>query len=392
MIKKSLIYVPLVVMSLFNFGCSSIPGGAEPPPSFNYSFSDKLSLSDSEKNLVLTLLIQSEVERTPFEPTGNGRKMNHSLLVNDSLLSYFGLNSTFKHQFNVKGEQLITVDKSERHGQYSKDSDPYCLLCDDFGFSDYIEKLQANLSQRLESQLLDFYIHKSAYISISKDLNRIADNSIVDVVGLEGILPKVLVDKLNDGVKIYGFYKNPPRDYYYTLDLAKQNYNLQRKLKLGYQVKAKVERLHYRSKTKYFVYDQILNEGLDSVQLNISDMRFNYIPNSFSMSDKSMDVYVVGSKMHINNKTNEYLTINSVNTYYDESNTSNNDISLVVPPKSSGSVNIIDLENSGNAFVKVVTKDQKVPYGFSVSYSDSDLSKRLTLFKINNYSIQNYYN
>ena len=153
--------------------------------------------------------------------------------------------------------------------------------------------------------------------------------------------------------------------------------------------------------------DQItISEDVDEVvKIEIDSIYFDFIPSSFNLQNEELEFYVETSrrkyddrvllKSTFKNKTNSYITVNSVTGFFNKLMNSSlfdsyDNGSIKIPPMSAVSLNgdfgeVRKLYKDSK--MRVYDRAVKVEYGFSLQYTIPSKSKTIDLIEKNSITI-----
>jgi hypothetical protein len=365
-------------------GCSSM--GPVPLKPYKVAVNYNSIVSQYELETILSKTIALEHKSNKFTQNITGHYSSPSRLDSNTI-SYVGLNATFAHEFGIN-ENGLFYRNDVSNGSHGKDRgiEAYCVLCNDYGFTSYINKFQSNLVELFNKNVLTYSELKQKYQDKEVSFNKLDDPINVSVVDLTGILPSKVINKISEKITISKVVATLSVDAFMRgigPDL----------LKNGFQIRVEASPYsidRYRpSLDKYqekYSYD---GKPLNS-KIKIERVNYNYKPKTYAFNDNAISVRVKGGVIYIANKTNDFINIETLSCYYNQDIDTDKDINLHMPPKSHKSYISKCTNNVRDQYVFVSSKNQKVNYGFAVSYFIKSIDKRTTLFNTNDYSIDDF--
>lgn len=140
------------------FFITSISGCAvkmsQPPSSFSVEITETHNLPASEVELIFLEVFSETYKVKPFvKENYNGNPYYAGTAeVNSTTIKYSAMNADFGHHFYLRNGRVMRQDISEEQNGDGKGEAAYCMLCNDKGFTAYIEDFQYRLSQNLKKR------------------------------------------------------------------------------------------------------------------------------------------------------------------------------------------------------------------------------------------------
>lgn len=124
---------------------------AQPPSPLSFKLSVKNNLSQFEVDLIFKEVFSETYKVKPFvKQNYNGNPYyDKAAKVRGTTITYSAMNADFGHYFFLQNGVLVREDISEEQNGDLKGEKAYCMLCDDKGFTSYIEDFQVRLSKNL---------------------------------------------------------------------------------------------------------------------------------------------------------------------------------------------------------------------------------------------------
>lgn len=128
---------------------------AQPPSPLSFRLSMENNLSQFEVDLIFKEVFSETYKVKPFvKQNYNGNPYyDKAAKVRGTTITYSAMNADFGHYFFLQNGVLVREDISEEQNGDLKGEAAYCMLCDDKGFTSYIEDFQIRLSKNLEMRL-----------------------------------------------------------------------------------------------------------------------------------------------------------------------------------------------------------------------------------------------
>jgi len=384
------------IMAISFTGC-----GANIPQPYSAKVQNYSNITNSEKN---KLLLNSMKSIKKFYPDKRGRYSSPSKLRGDTI-SYYGLNATFAHKFTINNNsnEITRTDVSrETHGN-GKGADAYGALTDDFGFTDYINTYQVDLSNKFSNSLERYSQFKISYNKHKKNANIKKEEIRINFNDLTSILPKSILDEISkskitisNSSSAINLFLNGKQANVFTIT--------------SNAIKNAIDR--YKVNYKENSYSDSYDKFPSNITYEIDKVYFNYLPIKFITSDDNIDIEVKNNPLgsydsieyiKVYNKTKEFIEIDTIAGYYSENVTDNiiniKDMKRVkISPMSykifktgySYEYRINDYPSRLNRLLLVNDRNQKVNYGFSIGYKMINQNIIKNLYKVNQYSIKDF--
>lgn len=385
--KENKLKLSLLVLPLLITGCGVVPEKKIEKTSIN-KFNKKVELNGVSKyegeillnNYLLSLKLINTSKRPKANCTFQGKwSTNHimggsDLKVYDACYFLRGNYITRETSGTAKIKSLIWKNK------WSYDDIP---LSNEF--ISYVYGIDKSINN-------DFDTIVSDYAKFKKEFKKLEEKTKTNI--------KTLKPKIIDNTKILSksYLKNSfsynssianlrkPIRVYKDFNLS----NISELFKVSTSIdKKKKDRFDIKFKERFLRYD--LKGDNFRPTFIVDKVKFNYLPEYFFNKDKSISIEVNNKSMNIVNLTNNYINIESVSMYYNDNIKTIKNLNLKLPPQSvEKNYNISSLEHYNNKLIEVKSKNQKVNYGFAISYYNQDVDKRNTLYKTKNYTINSF--
>lgn len=308
-------------------------------------------------------------------------------------ISYEGLNAFYSYEFSLKNDQITMIDRSGfSKTRRDNPEEAYCGLCDDFGYIDYINQFQNLLSKEYQARLNWYGDFKAQYKSEEPEFKKKLSKVKVKVTDITSTLPKTVLKQIsqNQIVAQNHSFKSVAEHAIESLYLPDVNESVRNALTINARPKSnKIERftVHYSTDN----YKEYYKDTPNVVNYDIDNVQFDFMPTLYAMSDRTINVSVDGSTMTIENKTNNYLNIESVSAYYNQNIETFKPETLNLPPKAVKTYKLnTQAQRSIHRNVIVHSSNQTVDYGFAIAYFNQDINVRKTLFKTKDYSLNSF--
>ena len=382
-----------IVLSIGFTGC-----GANTPQPYNMKIQHFSNITDREKE---TLLSQNMKEIPIFHPNTRGRYSGTSK-IRGNIISYNGLNATFSHKFTIKHatNEIYRTDISrETHGK-GTGKDAYGTLTKDYGFSDYINNYQTKLSTKYNNSIKEYSKFKILYNKHKQNseskLKQI-NTSFKDSTGT--LKNKVLTNFSKN--KLYISSTNSVVQLFLNNKSA-NDFKISNSITLD-----KIDR--YKVNYKQISFQDSYDKFPTNITFEINKVYFNYLPTKYLANDTNIDIEVVNTPLQygsvksikIQNKTKEFIEIDTIAGYYGENVTDN-----IINIKDMKRVKIAPMSykifETGYSYkyrindypskklLLVDNKNQKINYGFSVGYKMVNQNIIKNVYKVNSYSIKDF--
>lgn len=371
---KTIITSSLAAIIVATFtGC--VMGGATPPLSYLQQMPHYDNIDSREKEKIVKAAFNKEVHIHPF-------KSNHPRFKNTKYgccsITFVGLNATYSHEFYLDDDDMLDrEDKSRLHHGNERGKAAYCTLCDDFGFSDYINDFQKKLGKTVSEYLNAYSKCKNAYIIANTKLQKKLDSIKPVINDKTAILPKNMLGHLKEAITKSKV--SSPLNVQNCIPRNKMTYyiNVAQKLSKMGRYSVVFDKTQFNGNT----------ESLPSeITFNVVSVKFNYLPEQFNFSDKNLAVEAQNGKLYFHNKTNSFLSIEGISSYFNGDITQDSNLKIMLSPKSKSNYALNRIYSS----VEVTSRDQQVEYGFAISYYNQDINKRNTLFNTKKLSIKDF--
>lgn len=126
------------------------------------------------------------------------------------------------------------------------------------------------------------------------------------------------------------------------------------------------------------------------IKLTILAKTFNNIYPSDQFSDQNISIYFDGKKIKLTNKTNYFVQIKNISTYYNN-NIDNQSYDIELPPKSYKEMFFSPYSIAAQSYYPNINaksaKNKNVSFGFAVKYRLVEMNTDKTLFKVNKYNV-----
>ncbi len=303
--------------------------------------------------------------------------------------------------------------------------------------SKFINNIQSNLSAEFLKQILDYkkfkkLFHEAAKLRVEKG-KQLKFTIIENTNILNNEIKKNLTDKTKISYQFYGVltaYENlviNPKNTYLGNSVSKsfdKFFHAPSDLEESLPIKAtayngantypiEYEDAPYKILDRYKIdYNKNTYKiGYHSFPKNtlfkVKHIYFDFIPKNYSASDVNIDIKVVNEqfyqnsrgrteikKLEIFNKSENFIEIKSIASYYDKQVNANiirDGIKIKIPPKSSKIIKTIFKHKTVyESWILLNNKNQKIKYGFSVEYKNTNVNTSNNLYKVNNYSISDF--
>ena len=374
-----------IILSVGLTGCASM-SPVQPLP-YSVKTDDNSFVTWNEKKAIFTKTLELKHKLNIFFPNKkHGKKYKFPSRLDYRTISYEGLNATFAHKFDLNSAgEIYRIDESSSTHSDQVGIDAYCALCDDYGFSNYINNFQSDLVESFNKHINKYAKFKKNYLLEKNNFNKKYNAIDISVVDMTGFLRPENIKMLKMGAKKESYVKelNINSLFYSDLDSLDSHFGI------------RVTPIHKLG--RYYVYYDNKHKWISSNQwkpsdnqIKVASIKFDYIPDMYSLNDSSIDVTVNDGVMSIVNKTNNFINIESLSAYYNQDIETQENINWKMPPKSKRQYSLNSFKYIHNKRVAVISKNQKVNFGFAVSYFNQYLDKRSTVFKTHGYSINNY--
>jgi hypothetical protein len=373
--------------------------GASTPEPFSMKVQNYSNVTNQEKN---TLIAHNMQTIKQFYPDRTGRYSSPSR-VRGNVISYHGLNATFSHRFivNSKTGYMERIDVSSASHGRDRGEDAYDSLTNDFGFTDYINKYQVTLGKKYATSLEKFSKYKKEYNHHKQEAEYKKEHLQVHFIDTTNILPKKVLAQLSNDEHFLSVQNTPMRLFLRGQDVSKA-FILKSYIKADTFGRYKVVYKQPRFEDVYTAFPSTIN-------YEITEVYFNYIPEKFTAHDSNIDVEVLNTPfgdetikyIKIQNNTKEFIELDTIAGYYGEDVTDNiiniEDLKRVkIAPMSykilktgfSYKYRVNDFPE--NKLLPVHSRNQKVPYGFSVGYKMINQNIIKNLYKVDTYTIQDF--
>lgn len=379
---KSLVKLSLsiLVVSGIMTGCGKLK-----QPEINKSFSfDKNNSTYKEQSNLLKAMIgekgyMSDEVGYQFIPYRRGYKgvpidvtallranfyiKNNSIFIEDNSSCY---KKECKFITNIQG--INNFYNSVRDKQYFLESN----------FTKYLDEYS------LKKDVINSWLVKVKNTKLNRKLKNTLglNNKILN--GLSENTNLTYVDKTNE--RIFVEFKNSSES---DLNKFLNNYKI---LKYNSGNSLHFKRFMARGYYNHEKYISILsnNKGI----VDTIDFYFNYIPSSFKVKNKYIDLDIKSNKYGsltaiVSNKTNQFIDLTSISTYYDGSIITL-PLKIKLPPKANTLESDIRIKipSDKKDYLKINKKNQKVNYGYALEYIKD--GKKANIYKTKDYSISSF--
>lgn len=427
--KLSLILMTGAISAVLSIGLTGCGIGNTPQP-YNYKMSKKYqSISDYEKQQLLNIVVNRN-SRLKYKSS------NGCISVTSIIWGYSTrYDDRMKNCFKVNNNHITRIDYSKCKTGYKTQK------CNYIGrkvenYSDFINKLQSNniLSNGLNNELINYQkfivlynkADKQRKDKISKVKTSLLDNTGVLSQSVFNKFNKFKTNSISTKSKIY-LYKSyiAPKDGENTVnqfarnilgDSFSENFDkvfndgtiLSNDFKVqSYVLKNEIGR--YKVNYKKTLFKENYDVFPTNIIFEIDKVYFNYLPSKYLAYDKNIDIEVINTALtrgsiksiKIQNKTKEFIEIDTIAGYYGENVTDNiiniKDMKRVkIAPMSykifktgySYKYRINDFPSK--KLLLVDNKNQKINYGFSVGYKMVNQNIIKNVYKVNSYSIKDF--
>lgn len=360
------------------------------------------SLSLEEKRMLLNRIIERKSFSTPYEYKYFGC-LNKTIYWNSGNRGW-KYSGTLNNCFNIYSNNTIVRSDYTDSRIYSKGgqiSDNYI---------EFINKFQLEIEKEFYEEVSKYKKYLTYFDEASLNREKLYTNVSVFLKDNTKVLPKKILKDFDKPTielpkknKIH-VYKNN----YFSVESAKdldEDFTIRSML-------SKKQIGRYRIKLKENYYEYPASKFPKNLALEIDKVFFSYIPKNFYFNDKNINVRVknvfkkvmldysyVGKddlkidSILIENKTNKFIEIDTIASYYGQNvddNILRSYVKLKIPPKSSKTISSSDINNSHDGFFLVDNKKDKVNYGFSVEYRIADKTLANNLYYTKKYSTNDF--
>jgi len=412
-----------VVLSIGIAGCGN------PPQPYDYKMSKKYqSISDYDKQQLLNIVVDRN-SRLKY-------KSSHGCI---SVTSIWGSSTRYddrmKNCFKISNNHIIRNDYSKCKTGYKAQK------CNYIGgkveeYTDFINKLQSGniLSDGLNNEITNYQKFITLYNEadkqrkdkIAKVKTSLLDNTKVLSKSAFNKFNKFKTNSISTKSKI-DLYKSyiAPKDGKNTVNQFARNIlgdsfseNFDKVFKDGkiisndfkvqsYILKNEIGR--YKVNYKKTSFKENYDNFPTNITFEINKVYFNYLPTKYLANDTNIDIEVVNTPLQygsvksikIQNKTKEFIEIDTIAGYYGENVTDN-----IINIKDMKRVKIAPMSykifETGYSYkyrindypskklLLVDNKNQKINYGFSVGYKMVNQNIIKNVYKVNSYSIKDF--
>jgi len=293
-------------------------------------------------------------------------------------------------------------------------------------FVKFINNVESKLYKEYEKQVHDYKKFKILFdkaVHLRKEKTERLSLSIVDKTNI--LDTKVLLNVQN-WIKVTKPHRPYSLQAYSTLvinpknvylgDTVTENFNeffqdpkdvseyLPIEASIPYKYRRSNTKSRYDLKYEEVVYKYPYNKFPKESSFKIKNVYFDYIPYNYyakndhisieviNNSNDGVDMYRNCQSFTILNTTNEFIEIESINLSYIngyKENILQKNKKIIIPPKDSRKIDM-QRQFKSHAYdrVQVISKNQKINYGFSIKYKINNQDK--TFYKTTQYSIADF--
>jgi len=411
----------LFLILLFFVACGN------PPEPYNANLANKYTdISNYEKNELLDNLITQYVFLSKYKSHNDG-----CIYCNNAwYLTYGGFKyiNHFKECFVVEKNNILRISRSRCSNNFGKSfSNVNCSYIDDSSqkYSSFINNIQNQLLSNFEKELNLYTIYKKECLNLQKEREKVENKLNISIIDKTRLLPRKILDKFfvskevpnTSCLKLYlnNLYSNKLKRIAFK-NLLNKHYEMLKKIinnkSLFYKdflICTFVKPGFYRTKIigRYRVVfnknkfcKPFNDKDLENMKFYVTKVYFNFVPEEFNVQDHYIAVKVKNNntnEIFIKNNSNQIITINSISMYYGNKvlNIFLSKKPISISPQteiklSSSNYEIKKFPNYNEKFVLLKNKTQKEKYGLAIGYKVYNENILKTLFKIKEYSINDF--